>query len=237
MDENNVNDVLQQPIPEKPEAKLGFVQRIAKIITAPGEVFDDIKVKPMGLPVYGLLLVLAFIIFLPQKSLFMDLVRTQLAQMDQAGVQITDEFMAIQGNFMIGGAIIGVLIVPVFKSLFSHGLSSIMDGRGKMKETFALIGYGYMIVMLGQLLRMILALTTNNPYAGFSPTLFMSPADAATPLYGLLGQLDIFAIWYLAVTFLGMKSIHKLSSGKAAVAIFVPWVLSVAIAVVPLMIA
>ncbi len=237
--EESIQDILEQEVPKKPEAEIGFVQRLIKIFVSPTEVFEDIGKKPMIVPALLLIAVLAVVILVPQMGAMRVQMQEQINMQFQAqGQQITaDQMEAAMGMGITFGVIFGAIalvLAPVVKALFAHGISSIMDGKGKMSQSFGVVLYSTMIVMGGQFIRMIMVLITNDAAISFSPGIFVSVTDSPV-LFSLLTQLDLFVLWYLAVSVIGFKAIHKFSTGKAVTAVLVPWLIAVAFAVVPLM--
>ena len=66
--------------------------------------------------------------------------------------------------------------------------------------------------------------TTNvtSPFAlGFSPARFMNPDTTNGKLFGLMGSLDVFALWYAVLIGIGIAVMGKVprSRGFAAAAI------------------
>ena len=57
-----------------------------------------------------------------------------------------------------------------------------------------------------------------------------------TPLYILLASFDVFTIWYLMVSVVGISVVHKISKGKATVVAVSPWAIFIAFNVIMAMV-
>jgi hypothetical protein len=85
------------------------------------------------------------------------------------------------------------------------------------------------------LIRIPLALMTKNYLFSFSPAAFLPVAAQTSALYSFLSIFDVFTLWYLVISVIGFKTVHRLPTGKAVVVVLVPFVLSTLAALVPLL--
>jgi hypothetical protein len=108
-------------------------------------------------------------------------------------------------------------------------LATLKFGAGadvKYKTLFALVMYASLPQVLKSLLAILSlvagvssdAFTFQNPVAS-NPGYFIDPA-ASPVLYSLLTGLDIFTIWTLALTAIGITCISKVKTGTAFAVVF-----------------
>jgi len=133
----------------------------------------------------------------------------------------------------------GIIVIPILgiliKSLVTYGIAHIFEGKAKFKTTFSVIIFAYFINVLGEIIRSIIGLLTRSYLVTTSPALFLSQSDVNTPMFTLLSNLDIFSLWYLGVSVIGISIIHKISKVKAAVAVLLPWGIMIGISLVTMM--
>lgn len=238
MSDNNINDVQNEEVmleEEKKEAKLSLFQRIIKVFTDPVKAMEDISIKPKVL-VPVLLISLVFILLnVARFNLIKEFIIKQLeiamAQNPNIG-EVPEGLMKIQlyTTFIIIS--ITPLLTVFFKGLVSHGIAQLFNGKGKLKASISVITFSYFIVLFGEAIRTIIGLLVGNYMVTMSLAAVAPNLEINTPLYNLLASFDVFSIWYLMVSVVGISVVHKISRGKAAVVVLSPWALMIGFNVV-----
>lgn len=219
-------DVIAQE--EDKQSKLSLFQRIMKLFTDPVEVMNDISLKPKILvPILLILIILTLMNVLKidfLKELMLEQFKVQMEGNPNVS-QLSESIIMNYVYFALIMASIGPLLAVFSKGLISHGIVQLFEGKGKIKTSISVVAFSYFIVVFGEVVRTIITLLTKNYMVMTSPAAIMSNEKMGTPLYILLSSLDVFTIWYLIVSMIGISIVHKISKGKAAVAVFVPWIL------------
>lgn len=242
MSENNVNNSqTEEMLIENAvkEPKLSFFQRMINVFVNPTKVMDDISIKPTMLVAVLLMLVVFTLLNVARldllKEFTMEQLELQMAQNPNA-VEMPEAFIMTTVYIGLISASLVPLFVVLFKGLITHGITRLFDGKGKMKQSFSVMAFSYFIVVFGEIIRTIIGLLTGSYLVTTSLASVIPNLEFNTPLYNLLAQFDVFSIWYLIVSMIGISIVHKISKGKAAVAVFAPWGVFVAYYVVMAMI-
>lgn len=114
------------------------------------------------------------------------------------------------------------LLSPLIKGLVTHGTAKLFDGKGAMKATLSVIALSYMIMMAGGLVRLPLMILSNT-LVTFSPALLLSQDQLGSAWASFLMNFDIFTLWYLGVSAIGVREVHRISLGKALVTVLIPF--------------
>lgn len=238
MSENNNYDSQTEEImleDEKKEPQLSFFQRIINVFINPVKVMEDISIKPTIL----VPILLAFVIFTLLnvarfgllKELTFEQIELQMAQNPNA-TEIPEAMKMTSVYFALVTACLVPLFVIFIKGLFSHGMTQLFDGKGKLKQSISVVAFSYLVVMFGEIIRAIIGLLTGNYIVSTGLDSLVPNLETTTPLYSFLASLDIFAIWYLILSIIGISIVHKISKGKAAVVVLTPWIILVGFNVV-----
>lgn len=238
MSDNNSFDLQSKEVlteDEKQNPKLSFFSRILSIFTNPKKAMEDIAARPTVLVPILLSLVIFALLNVARSDLFKELIIAQL-EIHMAQNPNTAELSeaALMTSVHSGLIIVSIspLIIIFCKGLVSHGITQLFIGEGKLKASISVIAFSYFIITFGEVIRSIIGILTKNYMVTTSVVSAFPNLAMDTPLYTLLGSLDVFSIWYLIVSTVGISIIHKISKGKAAVAVFAPWALFIGFNVV-----
>lgn len=225
---------------EPKQPLLTFPLKVIGIFTRPQKVFESIRQKPdilfpylLGAVIFS---VFAFLTMEMLRDYTMDMILVQYRKME---IEVSADQLKTFVNLTMLSSVLGMIaigvIAPFVKGSFSHLISKAYSAKGTFKRSLSVVAYAYIIILLGTLVRIPVALMTNNYLFSFSPAAFLPQTLQLTPLYTLLSMFDIFTLWYLVVSVIGFKTVHQLSTGKAAVVVLVPFLLSMLMAIVPLL--
>lgn len=136
--------------------------------------------------------------------------------------EMIDAQLKVAMRFMLFVAPLTAFATPLIKGMITHGMSRLFDGKGKMKATISVIALSYMIIMAGSLLRVPMMMATNN-IVTFSPAMLLGADQMGSPWSSFLMNFDIFTLWYLGVSAVGIKEVHRISFGKALTSVLAPF--------------
>jgi hypothetical protein len=228
----------QQPAAvEQPQPKLSPVQRLWMAFTSPGEVFADIGIKPswiLCLVVMVALGVLVQLAIVPHVD-FEASIRERLG--DRAA-ELSDEqiegIVEQQQGFAKFGPIMALVIGPIAWAIMAAifmVMLKIVGSEIDFQKTLSTALHSYwppslvasilMVVLIQRVDKLPQQELTNVVKA--SPGAFLSP-DAPAWLSAAAGTLSVFNIWTVALLIIGFRVVGRLSTGKAAVAALVPWI-------------
>lgn len=117
---------------------------------------------------------------------------------------------------------LAALLTPVIKGLVTQGTAKLFDGKGTMKVTLSVIALSYMIIIAGALVRLPLIMVSNT-LVTFSPAMLMGPDQIGSAWGSFLMNFDLFTLWYLGASAIGVKEVHRISYGKSLITVLIPF--------------
>jgi len=225
-------------IPEAPEPtqKLGAFQRLVKAFYAPGEVFEDILVKPTWVVVLiamTLLTVGAQMMVLPH----MDNEATIRARLADRADELSDEQIErmVEGGekFSRFVPIITAVVVPIMWVILA-GIFLLMlklvGSETDFLRTFSATLHSYWppsavaTILVVALIQRVDKITEQEiPNLVKSHLGVLLPPDAPTWLSSMASTFSVFNVWTLALLIIGFKIVGRLPTARAATAVLVPW--------------
>jgi len=225
---------------------MGEFSRLTGVFFEPKNAFEAIGKRPRWLIPLLLTIVasLAFYYFYGQHVGWERFLRHQMEtsqrmqqQMAQMPPEQRERTQAMQVKVMgfayYGGVIIMTPVIYLISAAVLLGIASGMMGAGlKFKQVFAIVCYAGLPMIIKQLLAIVVMFLKNpddfnltNPLA-FNPAAFMDPLNTSKFLYTIATAVDVFSIWIILLTALGLSAVagKRLSFGSALVAVLVPWV-------------
>ncbi len=229
-------ELLTEETDEEARPKLGPWQRIVRVFWAPAEVFEDIRRRPTWvLPLLGIMLLSLATQMVAVQHI--DLRTTLMERMESRNTEISEEQLdravEVAEKMKYLGPVAGLLIVPVaMAALAGIFLVSIRTTGGEtdFRTTFSSMLHAYWPPSFtGSVLGMVLfsragALPQDELQRVVKSNLgaFLS-ADAPRWQHALAGSVDIFNLWTIALLVMGFSIVARISRGRAAVAVLVPW--------------
>jgi hypothetical protein len=225
---------------------MGEFSRLSGVFFEPTKTFTDIAERPRWfLPL--LLIILATVGFyvvygqhVGWQSFVQDQMDSPAAQrrLAQLSPEQRQQNMAIQMKVMpfmyYVGPVLGMPVMYLFSSLILLGIASgIMSAGVKFKQIFAIECYAGLVGIVAKALGIVVIFLKNpdqfnlmNPLA-FNPAAFMDQKTAPKFTYALAAGFDLFVIWALILTVIGLKAAagKRLSTGGAAAAVILPYAL------------
>lgn len=229
-----------QPVQLSPEpAALSEGQRVIDTFVSPGKTFADLRRSASW---WGPFLIIAivsvsFIYVVDQKVGFPKVVEN-LIQLQPKQAEQLDRLPADQRQTSLqtratitrwisySVPIVALLIYAVFAGLLLATLKFAASADLKYKTLFAVIVYSRLPLIFGPLLA-ILSLLAGVSSDGFNlqnpvatnPGYFIGP-DGSPVLRALLTPLDVFSLWSLILTAIGITCISKVKRGTALAIVF-----------------
>lgn len=209
---------------QKPQSQ---IQRAINIIVSPSSAIEAIKAKPNYLLPLAIIWVIGILSTLLTKDLMAQYTEMAYSSAGLSADQIaaTKETMSGLTQVTMYITMLVLPLAPVVKGLVSHLLSILFSGKGTMGSTVSLMLNAYIIQMVGTLISLPIMLMTQNALFSFSPALLLPVEKMATPLFSTLASLNIFTIWYMIVSVMGIKKIHEVATWKAVVITLLPFIL------------
>ncbi|WP_434609391.1 Yip1 family protein [Bacillus paranthracis] len=198
------------------------------MITSPGEQFERMKTKS---PVWG-----AFVLFILLGTImatgaaYLTLINTP-----EMAKELNGEAGAmIKGFALGGGALVGVIGTPIglfIAAGFYKIIMMFMSNDTPYMKILSIYLYANLVYYIGGLLNVALGFVFDgngvDVYTSLAP-LF----EKGTVLHGIGSSIEIFNIWSLVLTGLGLHIVAGLSKKQATTLIVIFFVLTVALGVI-----
>jgi hypothetical protein len=237
------------PAVEPEPAGMNQFSRLTGVFFEPGKTFADIAERPSWLVPLLLVIVaaLAFYALYGQHVGWERALRHQMEtspraqqQMDRLPAEQREAAIAMQVKFMGIGYYIGTIVMVPLMCVISAAIvlgiaSGIMSAGVKFKQVFAIICYAALPGVLKNVLSIVVMFLKSpdefnlqNPLA-FNPAAFMDPINSSKFLYTVAMSLDLFTIWTILLTAVGLKAAagKRLTFGGALFAVVLPWAILV----------
>lgn len=238
----------QSETPVAPPPTMSLAARLLNVFAIPGDVFAEVKAARSAtanwlVPLMFLSLIgaLAAIIIVSQPAIQQQMREAQTKAMDQkvkAGKMTqaqADQAMEFMDKFMgptmwkVAGAF-GAVVVNVLRMLW-WGLVLWLLGRWMLKTEFGYgksletVGLALMISVLGTLVTVLLQVNFARMFATPSLALAINDFDATRKSHLMLGAINVFSIWQVAVFAIGLSRLAGAPFLRAAWLVFTYWVL------------
>jgi hypothetical protein len=227
-----------EPVVPTAQPKLSAWSRLVKAVYEPSAVFEDIAIKPswaLVLVMFILLSVFTQVIAIQH----LDMEATIMSRLEKRNVEFSEEQMnrAMQQGqkFAYIGPAVSIVIIPlgmaVLAGIFLVAIR-LVGGETDFPRTFSAMLHAYwpaslvstviaipLLMRLGKLPQSALQNIVKSNLGAF-----MAP-DAPRWLRALGGSIDVFNIWIIVLMILAASTIGRISRGKAAVAVLLPWLI------------
>ncbi|HEX4119545.1 MAG TPA: YIP1 family protein [Verrucomicrobiae bacterium] len=223
-----------------------LTDRLANVIIAPGEVFEEVRRAPVRasnwlvplLVVCAISIVFIFVAFSqPPVLRAMDEQRagafqkkvaagkmTQ-AQADQIAAAtekfVTPTFLKIAGS---GGAVLSsTALLFLIALVFKLALKWFADSSVSYMKTVETCGLAMVILVPQIIIRIWLVLWKQNLLVTVGPTLFLANPNPANKVHLFLAIFDIVDIWWLSILSFGLSKVANVRFRTAAFLVFALW--------------
>lgn len=239
---------MQQSGPgEQPAAaQMSLAARLMNVFLAPGEVFAEIKDRPVVPANWVTPMILAMIagiiytmVVFSQPAVIQGMKETQekalqervtagkmTQQQADAAAEMSGKFMTptVLKLFGIGGSIIVTALWLFFCALIVWlvGRFGMHGGVGYMRAV-EIMGLSLMISVLGAIIGMLLAVIYGSPAMTPSAILLVGHLDPHSKVHAYLGSLNVMTLWSLAVVSLGLGQVTGKGFARAAAWLYGIW--------------
>ncbi|KXG75658.1 Yip1 family protein [Thermotalea metallivorans] len=230
------NNLVMEVQGEAAVIELSWWERLKYLLIEPSKTMEYLAKRPKILFPMVVVILGFLLLILLRMDIFKEFLQEQvMKQYETRGIhmeQVPEEIMHISFWTGIVGASLAPFITMLLKSGIVHVLSVVSGSKGKFKAVLSVIGYAYIINLLGEGIRTIIAMVTKNFVVYTSPAVFLPDTQAGTPVHTLLSSLDVFVLWYLAAATIGLAYTHSMNRKKAGIIVFGSWLVGVMISVV-----
>lgn len=204
-----------------------LASRIAGVVFSPRSTYAAVAAFPKSLGV------LAFVILLSTTAMFAflssDAGRTALLAEQAARTRamnrpMTEEQLAQMRAFApVAGYVIAgaqVIFTPVLAAVFAGlGLAifSMLGGQASFAQNFAIVSHSFVLSVLQVLFTIPLSIMSHALSGTTSLSIFAPMLDEASFQYRLLGNIDLFRIWWLISLAIGFGVLYRRRTAPIAV--------------------
>jgi hypothetical protein len=220
-------------------APLSEGQRLAYVFFAPSKTFTDLRRNASWWAPFLIIAIvsLLFVYVVDTKVSFRKVAENQIHtqpkqsdRMERMPADQREKAMRQQVSITKIISYVFFLLIPIWFAIVAAVLfATLKFGASadlKFKALFALVVYASIPGLLKSLLAIVSILagvasdgfTFQNPVAT-NPGYFIDPTTSPV-LYSLLSRIDIFTIWTLALTAIGITCISKVKTGTAFAVVF-----------------
>jgi len=234
----------QPPLPDLPAGEpalpppLTPVGRLAAVFTSPERAFRDLVARPRWLAACLVVLAVAVgttsaihpLIVQSQHEAVRDNPRLTPEQADQAlqGMRFMEGGI---GRLITGGGVViaSLLAMVVTAAVLLFGGNFLLGGESNFRTLFAVCCHVQLIGLAKSVLTVPLMLAKDSMYVSTSLQVLLPVQEWMRPAGLLLGGVsDVFTLWMLGLTVLGVAAAYRWRTGKAAalvIALYVVWLL------------
>jgi len=233
---------LTEPPTPAPTARYSAFQRLWMMFTSPGQVFEDIGLKPTWVLIMVILVLLGVAVqaaIAPHVD-YEATLRMRLAdRADELSDQQIEQMLGPAEKIAKFAPIIGLIVAPLVWAIMAAVflvMLKIVGSEMDFKTTLSTVLHAYWpatvvaLILTGVLVQRVGKVPEQELGNIVKANLgaFLSPETPAW-LSSAAGTISIFNIWVVVLLIMGFATVGKLSRGKAAVAALVPWIAMIVI--------
>jgi hypothetical protein len=220
------------PMPEEPPAG-SFLSRAVGVFISPGRAFESIARRPDFLAPLIIMTVASYVLIeaMLQKIGAGRIIR-QAIEMSGKASQMTPEqidqtVQKVAGFTAISMRVGGVLGVPIFLLIIAAvGLfvvNVIFGASARFKACFAAVCYANLVLLVSVVLGLVIVLLGDpeqfNPDNPLPSTVgfFLNPRVTSKHLYVIASSFDIFRVWFIIMSSLGLSAATGKKVGTVAI--------------------
>lgn len=226
----------------EPAGSIGAAAAVWGALVAPGRTFPSFRERPRWLLPLVLLVVLAVALSLVLTPK-LDMTEVMRETLEKSGREVSENELAQQvemaESFQWLGTISQVVLQPVFFLLIAAVFLACFRMLGSevdFRQSLAVTTHGFLPYAVATLLSIPVVLARDEVgmdevrSGSFvkSNLAAFAGEETAAPLLALLGSLDLFSIWTLALLAIGYRLVAAVSRGSAWGVVLVLWGLYVA---------
>jgi hypothetical protein len=210
---------------------MGLLSRFVGVVTSPKATFQTVVAHPRWFGMIALVtIIVAACVTLPMtteagRQAALD---TNVQQMENFGIQVTDEMYANMAKGMrfapyqtffsvlIIGPIISVILAGILYGVFAV----LMGGQATFKQLFAVYVHSTAITAVGQLFTGPLNYIRGSMSSATNLSVLLPMIDEQSFVGRLLGMIDLFLIWWLVLLAIGLGVLYRRRTQPIAIGLF-----------------
>ncbi|MCL2398845.1 MAG: YIP1 family protein [Defluviitaleaceae bacterium] len=243
-DQNQQNHEELTRVVEPEIKKMGAVQRIVSLFISPSELMHNIKMYPVVLVPFAVVIVIGLIsmVFTPQITEIMNHEISNIS-IERYGIDLTnlaaqaDIYGDTQNNapdtITLVSGVIGAIVLPLLICFFSALgiliLSKIAGGDATLGQLFSMCMHIYIIYAIGALIASALIVMTGNFLDLTSLAAVLMPhGNISMVSFNALSAITIFTVWDAILTFIGIKILNQFGNIRAGILTAIVFLVAVA---------
>jgi hypothetical protein len=234
---------------------MSFTEKLTNIFASPGELFDNVRDTASTPSNWVVPLIIFIIVAFAMSQMMLrnpslaDQLRTQIQQSteqrfqeqiqsgkmtpeqaDQARAQM-ERFTDPASPWMMittGGSLLIVTPIALFLLCLVYWLlgKSVMKATAPYMKVVEVIGLTFFIGSLESIVTTIMATALDHLHAGPNLALFVLDSfSLQNKLHVVLSKINLFTIWDLVVTSIGLSHLFRKDLNKVLVLVFALWIL------------
>ncbi|AKA68132.1 YIP1 family protein [Clostridium scatologenes] len=213
------------------ESKDGILKTLIGAVISPKETMEKVnqnsKVWRYLIPITFIQLIVT-IVELPKLISYTISSTQEMTNVSQAALPMIKMVVVISG---IGGALIMPALVALISSALIKLIASITKENGNFKNLYCINLLAYVPVLIGLILSAVIMAFTepqNVKNVSTSFALFLSSSvDTKSTIYKLFSSINFFYIWSSILAAIGTSVVFKMKIKKAAIIVFIIYILSI----------
>jgi len=212
---NNAEPTAPVVVTHGDEKGLSF-RGLFEVFYQPGKFFNKLKDNPKILVPYLAVIILSLIALILLSDVLLDMTMESEAMQERLqGQQLPPEAIKIQ---KIAQVVIGTLfsaLIPLFIAALAWFWGNfVFAGKAQFKQVFSVVLYGQFLFSVGGLLATFIILAKGSMMAPFSLGVLVADQGFSSVIYTALSKIDLFNIWEIIVTGIGLASIYNIERNK-----------------------
>lgn len=239
MENQNITPTpIETPVGEKP----GMLAKIFKVFYQPSAVFGHLKGKTEWLvPLFIFIIAGSTLGHFVRPIMVEDRMAIAMEQIEKYRDQIPEErFTQIQEDMqsrfeearsnkylwytplMAAGFGFVFLIIITVVCLITGNFG--FGGKAGFWIVMNVVAFAALVGLLGDIIREVLMLAKGSSYV-FTGLGLLKPVEDGSFMHYLLRQIDVFSIWRIITTAIGLGIIYKMKPNKFAYVLFSVWII------------
>jgi hypothetical protein len=211
------------------------MDKIINIFFSPAKVFQSLKEKPAWtLPLVIVLVFVALtavVTVISTKDVAMAKQEEILKERGMSEEQIQQAKVFMTGPMpIIFGAIGAIIVTGVILLIFALLLNVLiptLGGVASFARVFSVVSHSALVMVPGNIIRLLLILVTKSLYATTSLAAFTPNLARNSIAFQLLASFDLFTIWEMILVAMGIRIANDMKKNNAYLLVFGIWVGSV----------
>ena len=211
------------------------MDKIINIFFSPAKVFQSLKEKPAwALPLVIVLVFVALtavVTVISTKDVAMAKQEEILKERGMSEEQIQQAKVFMTGPMpIIFGAIGAIIVTGVILLIFALLLNVLiptLGGVASFARVFSVVSHSALVMVPGNIIRLLLILVTKSLYATTSLAAFTPNLARNSVAFQLLASFDLFTIWEMILVAMGIRIANDMKKNNAYLLVFGIWIGSV----------